>query len=165
MNPALNVLKAAASLWERRLDDLGGPGSRRLNLIVDIYSCILFPPKRKSEERGGRSSVCLSPERLCHFRRLVTDRDKVRKPGLLPVRVNVLSHRSVLSVGHQLPKATRTHTGYRMFDAQITRHMAFVQKGNAVRLTLKDTKRVLKLPVKAREIAEALLRVTALPYA
>ena len=34
------------------------------------------------------------------------------------------------------------------FDTQITRHIAFVQKGKTVRLTLKDTKRVLKLPAK-----------------
>ena len=87
-------------------------------------------------------------DRITYNHDVVIDRGEVWKPGLLPVRVNVLSHRSVLIVGHQLPKATRTHTGYRMSDTQITRHLAFVQKGKTVRLTLKDTKRVLKLPAK-----------------
>ena len=51
---------------------------------------------------------------------------RLRTQSLLGV--NVLSHRSVLIVGHQLRKVTRTHTGYPMFDAQISRHTRLFRK-------------------------------------
>ena len=49
-----------------------------------------------------------------------------------------------------LPKATRTHTGYRVFDAKITHHIEFIQKAKTVGLTLKETKRLLELARKGK---------------
>ena len=71
------------------------------------------------------NAVSLAPriDGLTYNHDVLIDRGEVRQPGLLYVRVNVPSHRSVLIVGHQLRKATRTHTGYRTFDAQITRRI------------------------------------------
>jgi DNA-binding transcriptional MerR regulator len=49
-----------------------------------------------------------------------------------------------------LPKATRTHTGYRVFDSQVTHYINFIQKSKTVGLTLKETKRVLELARKGK---------------
>jgi DNA-binding transcriptional MerR regulator len=44
-----------------------------------------------------------------------------------------------------LLKATRTHTGYRVFDPQATHYVDFIQKAKTVGLTLKEAKRLLEL--------------------
>jgi DNA-binding transcriptional MerR regulator len=44
-----------------------------------------------------------------------------------------------------LPKATRTHTGYRVFDPQATHYVDFIQKAKTVGLTLKEAKQLLEL--------------------
>ena len=44
-----------------------------------------------------------------------------------------------------LPKATRTHTGYRVFDSQAAQHINFIQKAKTVGLTLKEVKRLMEL--------------------
>lgn len=49
-----------------------------------------------------------------------------------------------------LPKATRTHAGYRVFDSQVTHYVDFIQKSKTVGLTLKETKRVLDLARKGK---------------
>ena len=49
-----------------------------------------------------------------------------------------------------LPRATRTHTGYRMFDAQIAHHIAFIQKAKTVGLTLKEMRRLVELARKGK---------------
>jgi MerR family Zn(II)-responsive transcriptional regulator of zntA len=49
-----------------------------------------------------------------------------------------------------LPKATRTHTGYRVFDPQTTHYVDFIQKSKTVGLTLKEVKRVLELARKGK---------------
>jgi len=49
-----------------------------------------------------------------------------------------------------LPRATRTHTGYRMFDAQIAHHIAFIQKAKTVGLTLNEMRRLLELARKGK---------------
>ena len=49
-----------------------------------------------------------------------------------------------------LPKAARTHTGYRVFDPQTAHYIDFVQKSKTVGLTLKETKRLLELARKGK---------------
>ena len=44
-----------------------------------------------------------------------------------------------------LPKAARTHTGYRVFDPQVGHYIDFIQRAKTVGLTLKETKRLLEL--------------------
>jgi DNA-binding transcriptional MerR regulator len=47
--------------------------------------------------------------------------------------------------GSDLPNAMRTHTGYRVFDSQITHYIDFIQKAKTVGLTLKKAKRLVEL--------------------
>jgi DNA-binding transcriptional MerR regulator len=49
-----------------------------------------------------------------------------------------------------LPKATRTHTGYRVFDPQVTHNIDFIQKSKTVGLTLKEAKRLVELARKGK---------------
>jgi DNA-binding transcriptional MerR regulator len=49
-----------------------------------------------------------------------------------------------------LPKAMRTHTGYRVFDPQITQYIEFIQKAKTVGLTLKEAKRLMELARKGK---------------
>ena len=49
-----------------------------------------------------------------------------------------------------LPRATRTHTGYRMFDTQIAHRIAFIPKAKTVGLTLKEMRRLLELARKGK---------------
>ena len=49
-----------------------------------------------------------------------------------------------------LPRATRTHTGYRMFDPQIAHHITFIQKAKTVGLTLGEMRRLLELARKGK---------------
>ena len=49
-----------------------------------------------------------------------------------------------------LPKAMRTHTGYRVFDSQITHYIDFILKAKTVGLTLKEAKRLLELAHEGR---------------
>ena len=57
-----------------------------------------------------------------------------------------------------LPKATRTHTGYRLFDAQVTHQIEFIQKAKTVGLTLKETKRLLELARKGKNPCPEVVR-------
>ena len=49
-----------------------------------------------------------------------------------------------------LPKATRTHTGYRVFDSQAAQYINFIQKAKTVGLTLKEVKRLMELARKGK---------------
>ena len=69
----------------------------------------------------------------------LTISELARRAGVTP---RTLRHWERLGL---LPKATRTHTGYRVFDAKITHYIDFVQKAKTVGLTLKETKRLLEL--------------------
>ena len=44
-----------------------------------------------------------------------------------------------------LPRAVRTHTGYRMFDPESVRYAGFIQKAKAIGLTLAEMGEVLRL--------------------
>jgi len=44
-----------------------------------------------------------------------------------------------------LPKATRTHTGYRVFGPQVSQYIDFILKAKSVGLTLSEMRRVLEL--------------------
>lgn len=44
-----------------------------------------------------------------------------------------------------LPKATRTHTGYRVFDPEAIHYIDFIFKAKSVGLTLSEMKRVIEL--------------------
>jgi DNA-binding transcriptional MerR regulator len=57
------------------------------------------------------------------------------------VTSRTLRHWEVLGL---LPKATRTHAGYGVFDPQVLHHISFVQKSKTVGLTLREIKRVLE---------------------
>jgi DNA-binding transcriptional MerR regulator len=49
-----------------------------------------------------------------------------------------------------LPKATRTHTGYRVFDSRTAHYIDFIQKSKTVGLTLRETKGILELARKGK---------------
>ena len=49
-----------------------------------------------------------------------------------------------------LPKAARTHTGYRVFDPQTAHYIDFIQKSKTVGLTLKEVRRLLELARKGK---------------
>ncbi|HKW88223.1 MAG TPA: MerR family transcriptional regulator [Candidatus Acidoferrales bacterium] len=44
-----------------------------------------------------------------------------------------------------LPKATRTHTGYRVFSPDVLRYVAFIRKSKAIGLTLAEMREALRL--------------------
>lgn len=44
-----------------------------------------------------------------------------------------------------LPRATRSHTGYRLFDPESLRYVAFIQKSKAIGLTLAEMREILRL--------------------
>jgi MerR family copper efflux transcriptional regulator len=44
-----------------------------------------------------------------------------------------------------LPRAARTHTGYRLFDSEALRYIAFVRKSKSIGLTLAEMREVLRL--------------------
>jgi DNA-binding transcriptional MerR regulator len=44
-----------------------------------------------------------------------------------------------------LPRANRTHTGYRIFDPAVMRYIDFILKAKTVGLTLSEMKRVIEL--------------------
>lgn len=44
-----------------------------------------------------------------------------------------------------LPRAARTHTGYRLFDRDAMQYVEFIRKSKEMGLSLRQTKRVLKL--------------------
>jgi DNA-binding transcriptional MerR regulator len=49
-----------------------------------------------------------------------------------------------------LPKAMRTHTGYRVFDPKVVHYINFIQKSKTVGLTLSEAKRVLEFARKGK---------------
>ena len=49
-----------------------------------------------------------------------------------------------------LPKAMRTHNGYRVFDPKVVPYINFIQKSKTVGLTLSEAKRVLELARKGK---------------
>lgn len=49
-----------------------------------------------------------------------------------------------------LPKATRTHSGYRVFDPKVVQYIEFIQKSKMVGFTLSEAKRVLDLAGKGK---------------
>ena len=49
-----------------------------------------------------------------------------------------------------LPKAMRTHTGYRVFDPKVVHYINFIQKSKTVGLTLREARRVLELARKGK---------------
>lgn len=49
-----------------------------------------------------------------------------------------------------LPKAARSHTGYRLFDSTALRYVAFIQKSKAIGLTLGEMQEVLHLARRGR---------------
>jgi MerR family transcriptional regulator, copper efflux regulator len=76
-----------------------------------------------------------------------------------------------------LPKAARSHTGYRVFDPAALRYVAFVQKSKAIGLTLAEMHEILHLArsgrcpcpevfgwtqVKAKSVAEQIRELSAL---
>jgi len=76
-----------------------------------------------------------------------------------------------------LPKAARSHTGYRAFDPAALRYVAFVQKSKAIGLTLAEMQEVLHLArsgrcpcpevfgwtqAKAKSVAEQIRELSAL---
>ncbi|HKF51273.1 MAG TPA: MerR family transcriptional regulator [Candidatus Acidoferrales bacterium] len=76
-----------------------------------------------------------------------------------------------------LPKAARSHTGYRVFDPSALRYVAFVQKSKAIGLTLAEMQEVLHLAragrcpcpevfdwtqAKAKSVAEQIRELSAL---
>ncbi|MGH9436062.1 MAG: MerR family transcriptional regulator [Terriglobia bacterium] len=44
-----------------------------------------------------------------------------------------------------LPRASRTHTGYRMFDSESVRYVRFIRKAKAIGLTLSEMNELLRL--------------------
>jgi MerR family copper efflux transcriptional regulator len=44
-----------------------------------------------------------------------------------------------------LPKAARTHTGYRSFDSDTLRYIAFIRKSKSIGLTLAEMREILRL--------------------
>lgn len=52
-----------------------------------------------------------------------------------------------------LPKAARSHTGYRVFDPAALRYVSFVQKSKAIGLTLAEMQEVLHLTRSGRALA------------
>jgi DNA-binding transcriptional MerR regulator len=44
-----------------------------------------------------------------------------------------------------LPRATRSHTGYRLFDPESLRYVGFIQKSKALGLTLAEMREILRL--------------------
>lgn len=44
-----------------------------------------------------------------------------------------------------LPRAARTHTGYRLFDSESFRYIAFIRKSKAIGLTLGEMRQILRL--------------------
>jgi MerR family copper efflux transcriptional regulator len=44
-----------------------------------------------------------------------------------------------------LPRAARTHTGYRLFDSETLRYIAFIRKSKAIGLTLGEMRQILRL--------------------
>lgn len=44
-----------------------------------------------------------------------------------------------------LPKAARTHTGYRLFDSESVSYIAFIRKSKSIGLTLAEMREVLRL--------------------
>jgi MerR family transcriptional regulator, copper efflux regulator len=44
-----------------------------------------------------------------------------------------------------LPRAARTHTGYRLFDSESLRYIAFIRKSKSIGLTLAEMREVLRL--------------------
>jgi MerR family copper efflux transcriptional regulator len=44
-----------------------------------------------------------------------------------------------------LPKAARTHTGYRSFDSETLRYIAFIRKSKSIGLTLAEMREILRL--------------------
>lgn len=76
-----------------------------------------------------------------------------------------------------LPKAARSHTGYRVFDPAALRYVAFVHKSKAIGLTLAEMQEILHLArtgrcpcpevfgwtqAKAKSVAEQIRELTAL---
>ena len=76
-----------------------------------------------------------------------------------------------------LPKAARSHTGYRVFDPAALRYVAFVQKSKAIGLTLAEMQEILHLArigrcpcpevfgwtqTKAKSVAEQIRELSAL---
>jgi len=76
-----------------------------------------------------------------------------------------------------LPKAARSHTGYRVFDPAALRYVAFVQKSKAIGLTLAEMQEILHLAragrcpcpevfgwtqAKAKSVAEQIRELSAL---
>jgi len=76
-----------------------------------------------------------------------------------------------------LPKASRSHTGYRVFDATALRYVAFIRKSKAIGLTLAEMHEVLHLAragrcpcpevfswtqAKAKSVAEEIRELSAL---
>lgn len=57
-----------------------------------------------------------------------------------------------------LPKATRTHTGYRVFDPQTAHYIDFIQRAKAVGLTLKELKLLLELARKGKNPCPQVMR-------
>ena len=49
-----------------------------------------------------------------------------------------------------VPKAARTHSGYRVFDPRATQYVDFIQKAKTIGLTLKEAKRLLDLARKGK---------------
>lgn len=54
-----------------------------------------------------------------------------------------------------LPKAARTHTGYRVFDPHATHYVDFIWKAKTVGLTLKEAKELLELATQGQEPVSA----------
>ncbi|MGC1107333.1 MAG: MerR family DNA-binding transcriptional regulator [Candidatus Acidiferrales bacterium] len=76
-----------------------------------------------------------------------------------------------------LPKAARSHTGYRVFDSAALRYVAFIQKSKAIGLTLAEMHEILHLArsgrcpcpevfswtqAKAKSVAEQIRELSAL---
>lgn len=59
-----------------------------------------------------------------------------------------------------LPKAGRTHTGYRVFDPESIRYVGFIRKAKTIGLTLAETREVLRLARAGRCPCPEVLRWT-----
>jgi MerR family transcriptional regulator, copper efflux regulator len=59
-----------------------------------------------------------------------------------------------------LPRAARTHTGYRLFDSESVRYVAFVRKSKAIGLTLAEMREILQIARRGRCPCPEVLRWT-----
>lgn len=59
-----------------------------------------------------------------------------------------------------LPRAARTHTGYRLFDSESVRYVAFVRKSKAIGLTLAEMREILRIARHGRCPCPEVLRWT-----